>query len=409
MNKQNIPKLRFPEFKDSLVNEKMGNLYSFKVTNSFSRENLNYEDGTVKNIHYGDIHTKFQTLFDITKESVPFINPDISIDRIAEDNYCKEGDLILADASEDLTDVGKSIEVVKLNKEKVLSGLHTILARPTLEKFSIGFSGYLFKSNRIRTQIQKESQGSKVLSISATRLSNISLIIPSLKEQTRIASFFTAIDKKLSQLKQKKNLLEEYKKGLMQKLFSQELRFKIKNEHGKLIEPPKWEKKKLGEVAEIKKGEQLNKEELTEFGSYPCLNGGINHSGFTEKYNSDENTITVSEGGNSCGYVNLMTSKFWLGGHCYKILVNQKINRNYLYQLLKFNEPKIMNLRVGSGLPNIQQKDIRNFDFLFSNSKDEQTLIANFLTAIDKKIMHCETQIEQTEIWKKGLLQKMFV
>jgi type I restriction enzyme S subunit len=97
MDKQmNVPALRFPEFKGEWESHKMGEVYSFKVTNSFSRENLNYENGTVKNIHYGDIHTKFQTLFDITKENVPFINPDIYIERISTDNYCKEGDLILA-------------------------------------------------------------------------------------------------------------------------------------------------------------------------------------------------------------------------------------------------------------------------------------------------------------------------
>ena len=119
----NIPQLRFPKFKEKWNEEKMGELYSFKVTNSFSRDNLNYEEGTVKNIHYGDIHTKFQTLFDVSKETVPFINPDTSIDRISEDNYCQEGDLILADASEDLNDVGKSIEIFNLNNEKLLAGL----------------------------------------------------------------------------------------------------------------------------------------------------------------------------------------------------------------------------------------------------------------------------------------------
>ena len=117
----------------------------FKVTNSFSRENLNYEYGTVKNIHYGDIHTKFQTLFDINCESVPFINEEIDISRISDENYCKNGDIIFADASEDLNDVGKSIEIINTNGEKLLSGLHTLLARPKEDIFHLGFSGYLFK------------------------------------------------------------------------------------------------------------------------------------------------------------------------------------------------------------------------------------------------------------------------
>jgi len=249
-----IPKLRFPGFEDSWTNEKMGKLFSFKVTNSFSRENLNYEVGSVKNIHYGDIHKNFHSLFDITKESVPFINPEIAIERISYDNYCQEGDLILADASEDLADVGKSIELVNINNETLLSGLHTILARPVNEKFCIGFIGYLFKSNWVRTQIQKESQGSKVLSISSTRLSNISLLFPSKEEQSRIASFLSAIDEKIKLETQRIAALKQYKKGVMQKLFSQELRFK--DENGK--EFPDWEVKKLGEIL-IEENKKTNK------------------------------------------------------------------------------------------------------------------------------------------------------
>jgi type I restriction enzyme S subunit len=121
----------------------------------------------------------------------------------------------------------KSIEIFKLSKGKLLAGLHTILARPNLEKFHIGFGGYLFKSNKVRTKIQKEAQGSKVLSISATRLTNISLDYPSKEEQKKIVECFSAIDEKIQALKNKHSLLEQYKKGVMQKLFSQELRFKM--------------------------------------------------------------------------------------------------------------------------------------------------------------------------------------
>ena len=214
MEKQiNAPRLRFPEFAGEWERESLGEIFTFRSTNSFSRDNLNYDNGEVKNVHYGDIHTKFQTLFDVTKETVPFINPEMSIDRISNDNYCQKGDLLLADASEDLNDVGKSIEIVNVDNQKLLSGLHTILARPHKNVFSIGFNGYLFKSNNIRTQIQKESQGSKVLSISTTRLSNISLNFPKKEEQTKIANFLTAVDDKLTQLKKKKSLLEQYKKG----------------------------------------------------------------------------------------------------------------------------------------------------------------------------------------------------
>ncbi|HYK77881.1 MAG TPA: restriction endonuclease subunit S [Daejeonella sp.] len=205
----------FPEWEVRKLKE----VYSFRVTNSFSRDDLNYYIGKVKNIHYGDIHTKFQTLFDITKEQVPYINPNISISRIPEENYCKEGDIVFADASEDLNDVGKSMEIVNLNQEKLLSGLHTILARPISGKLYIGFGAFLFQSKKNRLQIQKESQGTKVLSISTDRLANINLQIPCINEQALITNFFSSIYEKIQAEKKILVQYENQKKYLLQNLF----------------------------------------------------------------------------------------------------------------------------------------------------------------------------------------------
>ncbi|HPK09736.1 MAG TPA: restriction endonuclease subunit S, partial [Saprospiraceae bacterium] len=190
-----VPQLRFPEFAEEWKIEPLDKVYTFKITNSLSRDKLNYESGEVKNIHYGDIHTKFSILFDITKEEVPFINQDVSIERIDEENYCKEGDIVIADASEDLDDIGKSIEIINLNNEKLLAGLHTFLARRRDTKIKVGFGGYLFKSDDIRKQIKKEAQGAKVLGISKTRISNINIYYPpNPKEQQIIANCLSAAD-----------------------------------------------------------------------------------------------------------------------------------------------------------------------------------------------------------------------
>ncbi len=102
-------------------------------------------------------------MFDITKEKVPFINSEVSIERIRQECYCQEGDIVFADASEDLNDVGKSIEIINLNNEKLLSGLHTLLARQIEPKLVVGFGGYLFQSNKIRSQIKKKLKVQKYL------------------------------------------------------------------------------------------------------------------------------------------------------------------------------------------------------------------------------------------------------
>src|SRR5690606_38117476 len=236
----NVPNLRFPEFTEEWETKKLGEVMDFKVTNSFSRENLNYEVGTVKNIHYGDIHTKFQTLFDTTKEVVPFINEEINLDRISDENYCKEGDVIFADASEDLNDVGKSIEIINVNSEKLLSGLHTLLGRPKSSFFHLGFNGYLFKSNYVRTQIQKESQGSKVLSISTGRISKIELSFPSVNEQERITTLLSLLDERIQTQNKIIERLETLITGLSEKIFSQKIRFKEFTDE--------WKVKSLGEM-----------------------------------------------------------------------------------------------------------------------------------------------------------------
>jgi type I restriction enzyme S subunit len=219
---EKVPSYRFREFKKdgAWLKETVGDVYDFKVTNSFAREYLNYEYVTVKNIHYGDIHTKFNTLFDITRENVPFINTDVSIDKIRKECYCIVGDIVFADASEDMNDVGKSIEIVNLNKEKLVSGLHTLLARQKEKKLAIGFGGYLFKSDWVRKQIQREAQGAKVLGISATRISNVQISYPrNHKEQEAISLCLSSLDEVIISQTEKIKQLKQHKKGLIQGLF----------------------------------------------------------------------------------------------------------------------------------------------------------------------------------------------
>jgi type I restriction enzyme S subunit len=204
----------FPEWEEKKYSE----IYTFQNTNSYSRDLLTYEGGEVRNIHYGDIHTKFRSNFYLSKEVVPFIKPEVELKRISKDCYCRVGDLVIADASEDYADVGKCIEIMELG-EKTLAGLHTFIARPRKGAMSPGFGGYLMQSREVRLKIMTIAQGTKVLGLSKNMLCNIKLPIPHPDEQTKIANFLTALDRKIESVAQQITHTQTFKKGLLQQMF----------------------------------------------------------------------------------------------------------------------------------------------------------------------------------------------
>lgn len=112
------------------------------------------------------------------------------------------------------------------------------------------------------------------------------------------------------------------------------------------------EYKKLGDIADIIKGKQLNKTAFVSNGKFPVINGGVEISGYYTNYNFKENTITISQGGASAGYVNYVRTKFWAGGHCYVVSnIKNEINYKYIYYNLKNNEMKLINSQHGAGIP----------------------------------------------------------
>ena len=125
--------------------------------------------------------------------------------------------------------------------------------------------------------------------------------------------------------------------------------------------PDGVEYKKLGDCIEIYTGIQFNKRDMSEVGTYPVLNGGMNPSGFTEKYNEEKDTITVSQGGASAGYVNWMDCKFWAGAHCFVVKPNNDVlNNRYLYFLLKNSEQILMQAKHGAGIPGLNRDKVKN-------------------------------------------------
>ncbi len=387
-----VPKLRFPEFEGNWEEKQIKNVFS--IFNGYAFSSLDSTD-------YGCLWVKIADvgIQEMKKDSLSYLPKDY-LEKHSKFTL-KEGDLVIALTRPILNG---NLKISRIDKFFNNSLLNQRVGK-IVSNYNLEYIYYLLQNNKLIKSIENNIAGSDPPNLSPNEINNIYVRLPILSEQQKIATFLTSVDERLTLLAQQKEKLELYKKGVMQQIFSQKLRFKDENGN----ECPDWEEKKLGDLVDVVKGKQLNKEELSEVGTYPCQNGGIEPSGYTEEFNTIENTITISEGGNSCGYVNFMTSKFWCGGHCYSLLnIKNNVMKQFLFQYLKFNQNEIMKLRVGSGLPNIQKGSIANFRIEIP-CLEEQQKIASFLSAIDVQIEGVSKKIEQTKLFKKGLLQQLFV
>jgi type I restriction enzyme S subunit len=400
------PVIRFPEFTEDWKETKFKNHFEFKNTNSLSRDKLNYESGSVKNIHYGDIHTKFNTHFDIRKEELPFINEDVDISRIDEDNYVLEGDLVMADASEDYADIGKTIEVTNTNNEKILAGLHTFLARKTDETLACGFFGHLLTNYNVRLELMRIAQGTKVLGLSKGRVEKITLALPEPDEQKKIADFLSSIETRISSLKEKKDTLLDFKKGVMQKIFNQEIRFKDDNGN----DFPDWIEKRVDKLFDVTRGNVLAvpsmRQKRDNIYKYPVYSSQTKDNGLTGYYDEYlfENSITWTTDGANAGEVKFRKGKFYCTNVCGVLISSENANA-CIAELLNRITHKYVSYVGNPKLMNNIMAGIKTF----FPSPEEQIKIANYLTALDDKIDALQQKIETSVDFKKGLLQKMFV
>ena len=219
--------------------------------------------------------------------------------------------------------------------------------------------------------------------------------LPPLDEQKRISNLLFAWDSVIEKTERLIEAKEKRYKWLLKELLNE----KTVND--------KWSRVKLGSISNIKKGQQLSVANMIDNGKYYVLNGGVERSGFTNEWNTPENTITISEGGNSCGFVSFNIVKFWCGGHCYALNnLSSSISNYYLYHFLKAHEKLLKSLRVGSGLPNIQKKDVKNFLVKFP-SLAQQKKITETLNTTRKEIDLLKRLNERYKLQKRGLMQKL--
>ena len=194
----------------------VGDFIEFFPTNSLSWEDLNYDNGQVRNLHYGLIHSGLPTLVDCQKESLPYIQ-DSSLPKQYTDS--KDGDVAFADASEDTAEVGKVVELTNIGNQKIVCGLHTIHGRDFKGITVKGFKGFAFNSKYFHNQLRRIAQGSKVYSINTDNVKSCYLYIPSIAEQQKIVGLLRSMQDKIDVAEQELHQYERQKDFLLQRMF----------------------------------------------------------------------------------------------------------------------------------------------------------------------------------------------
>ena len=253
---------------------------------------------------------------------------------------------------------------------------------------------HLLNTDEFNRKVMVRCTGSSYHAINSEDLATIHLYYtPDKKEQLKISRLLDLLDKRIATQNKIIEDLKKLKSAISERLFKSVKGFTVL----------------LSDLCDIVKGKQINGENLSDSGNYYVMNGGTEPSGYYDNYNVEASTISISEGGNSCGYVQFNTSPFWSGGHCYSIQnIADKVDNMYLYHYLKSNEDAIMKLRIGSGLPNIQKKDLAMFKIIVPKI-EWQIKISTFLSSLERKA-EIEERIQNVmQKQKLYLLQQMFI
>ena len=194
-------------------------VFDFYPTATYSRDKQvpqELSESAIKYIHYGDIHTRYNMLLDVANTKIPFISKELKKDF----ELVRNGDLIIADTSEDYDGVGKCVEAVNVGDNEIISGLHTLMLRQKGNDFIEGFKGYFFSADIVRRELLRIVTGIKVYSITKATLAKVNLTIPSPQEQRAMMRFLSKVDEAIASVQNSIAAAERLKKSLMQNLLT---------------------------------------------------------------------------------------------------------------------------------------------------------------------------------------------
>lgn len=391
------PKLRFPNFEGNWKTKQLGDVGDIKMC----RRIFNEETNAV-----GDI--PFFKIGSFGKVADAFISRELYLKYRERFSFPKKGDILISAAGT----IGRT--VVYNGEDAYFQDSNIVWIANDNTITSNEFLFYVYQIVSFNTE------GGTIQRLYNSILKSTKFHNPSHEEQTRIANFLSSVDEKLNLLKEKKALLEGYKKGIMQKIFNQEIRFK--DDNGNDFE--EWEEILISELTNVIVGGTPStiREEYWN-GDIAWLSSGELNNGLVVRAkkhiteiglkNSSAklmkpNTVLLAMTGATLGKIGFLTFESCGNQSIAGFEPNNKFVSKFFYYNLLFNKNLILSMAGGAAQQGINKASIESLYFSFPNMK-EQTKIANFLSAIDEKIELVSNQIQDTQEYKKGLLQQMFV
>ena len=402
------PKLRFKEFDGDWKIKKLGNC--FNLISGYAFPSSASVDKGAKWLKIADVGIQ-----EMTPSSLSYL-PHEFLEKYPQFIVSKE-DYVIALTRPILN---KKLKIAKVGSSYDGALLNQRVAKIQTNENDLGFIYSLLQKSKTVEELENSISGTDPPNLSLNDVKDIRLGFPSIEEQTKIATFLSAVDEKISQLTQKHELLSQYKQGMMQKLFSQQIRFKADDgsEFGE------WDKVKLGSLL-------IKHDEKTEFNNqYPVLTSSRHGIYFQKDYFAGQDVASADTTGYNVVPYEYFTYrhmsddlvfKFNINTICPKGIVStlypvftvkvDQLNKYFLQTILnegqEFKNFAIMQKQGGSRTYMYFSK--LSELFLTLPCLEEQTKIANFLSSIDQKVDVVAQQIEQAKQWKKGLLQQMFV
>ncbi len=369
----------YPNWED----KKLDNVFKFYKGKGISKIELS-EEG-IPCIIYGELYTKYREVIGVVKSKTNIKKELLFMSEI--------GDILIPSSGETQKDIATASTVME--KNVALGGDINILR--SKETINSPYVSYYLKHIK-NIEISKLSQGNSVVHLYSKQLSNLKIEIPSLEEQQKIGDFFMLLDKRIEQQEQKIALLKDYKKAMMQKIFSQKIRFKDDNGN----DYPDWEEKKLGKICRVKSS-QLTNNVVEEIGKYPVY-GANSIVGYTENYEVNKYVSIVKDGA-GVGRIAFINNKSSVLGTL-QYLIGIEITTEFLYVLLSNVNFKLY--QTGTTIPHIYFKDYSKM-IIDIPCQLEQEKISSFLFAMDLNLENQEAILNNLKEQKQGLLRKMFV